>query len=184
MGKQPRSRKTPEKRPISSNYRPISCLPVMWKNHCTNQGGDILLASKPRAVFRKTEKNYHLGQCADPSDMVNRAMASTTKRPMIPQSWLISCIFWDNLYNKVITEAMKNCKVELTRGITQERYLPGKCAFYIKFVIAMMQSNYILRCKRGHKFFRIPRKNNQLMYIDDIKLFAQNKLKLIQQIHN
>ena len=46
------------------------------------------------------------------------------------------------------------------------------------FIIAMMSLNHTLRkSKAGYKRNRLQEKTNHQMYIDDIKLFAKNKMK-------
>ena len=48
----------------------------------------------------------------------------------------------------------------------------------------MMPLNHILRkCTAGYKLSRSQEKNNHLMYMDDIKLFAKNEKELETLIH-
>ena len=77
---------------------------------------------------------------------------------------------------------MKNWKVELTageilvelkiqRGIFQRDALSS-----LLFVIAMMPLNYILReCTGGYKITKSQWKINNLVYMDDIKMFEKMK---------
>ena len=62
-------------------------------------------------------------------------------------------------------------ELKIMRGIFQEDALSP-----LQFVIAMMPLNYILRkCTGGYKPHKSQEKNNHLIYMDDIKLFAQNE---------
>ena len=85
-----------------------------------------------------------------------------------------------------IEKTMQTGRVELTvgrqslaelkiqRGIFQGDALPP-----LLFVITMMPLNLILRkCTAGYKLSKSQEKINHLMYIDDIKLFAQNEKEL------
>ena len=50
-------------------------------------------------------------------------------------------------------------------------------------VIAMMSLNHIVRkCTAGYKLSKLQEKINHLMYMDDIKLFAQNEKELEPRI--
>ena len=84
---------------------------------------------------------------------------------------------------KLITEAMKNWKVELTtegrilaeveirRGIFQ-----GNAHSLLLSVIVMMPLNHILKkCTGGYKFTKPQENINHLMCVDDIKLFPKNE---------
>ena len=62
-------------------------------------------------------------------------------------------------------------EVKIQRGIFQ-----GDSLSLLLFVIAMMPLNHILRkCTARYKLSKSHEKINHLMYIDDIKNFAENK---------
>ena len=76
---------------------------------------------------------------------------------------------------------MRNYKVELTAGwivlpvvkITRGIFL-GDAGSPSSLLIAMKSLNFILRkCTECYKFAKSHEKNNLLMYIDDIPLFAK-----------
>ena len=65
-------------------------------------------------------------------------------------------------------------EVNIQRGIFQ-----GNVISPLLFVIAMMPRTHILRkCTTGYKLCKSQEKINQLMYMDDIKLFAKNEKEL------
>ena len=86
---------------------------------------------------------------------------------------------------------MKNWRVELTSGgkslpetKIQRGIFQGYALSPPLFIIAMMPLNHILRkCTAGYKLSRSQEKINQLMYMDDIKLFAKNEKELETLIH-
>ena len=86
---------------------------------------------------------------------------------------------------------MKTCIVELTPGgrslaetKIQRGIFQGDTLSHLLFVIAMMPINHIFRkCTAGYKLSRSQDKINHLIYIDDIKLFANNDKELETLIH-
>ena len=84
---------------------------------------------------------------------------------------------------KFITEAMKNWWWELTAGRKAlaenrilKRIIQEDALSTLQFVIAMMPLSHILRKRTGgNKFIKSQEQINQLMYIDDSKLFAKNE---------
>ena len=70
-------------------------------------------------------------------------------------------------------------ETKIQRGIFQED-APSP----LRFIIAMMPLNHILRKKTaGYKLSRSQKKINHLMYMDDIELFAKNEKELETLIH-
>ena len=90
-----------------------------------------------------------------------------------------------------IEKTMKTWRVELTAGgrslaeaNIQRGIFQGDALSPLLFIIAMMPLNYILRkCTARYKLSRSQEKINQLMYIDDIKLFTKYEKELEPVIH-
>ena len=86
---------------------------------------------------------------------------------------------------------MKTWKVELTIGWrslseakVQRAIIQGDALSPLLFIIAMVLLNHILRkCTARYKLSKSQEKISHLMYIDDIKLFAQNEKGLETLIH-
>ena len=86
---------------------------------------------------------------------------------------------------------MKTWRVDLTvggRSIAETKIQRGifqrDAISPLLFIIAMMPLNQILRkCETGYKLSRSQEKINNLMYMDDIKLFAKNERELETLIH-
>ena len=111
---------------------------------------------------------------------------------MVPQSWIINCHkIYKILVINFIEKTMKSWRVELTVG--ERNFAKAKIQRIIfqrdplsplLFIIAMMPLNHILRkCSAGYKLSRSQKKITQLMFIDDIKLFAKNEKELETLIH-
>ena len=114
---------------------------------------------------------------------------------MVPHIWILHCLKMYKISDEVINfidKTMKTWRVELTtrgrklaeakiqRGIFQ-----GDALSLLLFIIAMMPLNYKLRkCTAGYKLGRSQEKFNQLMYMDDIKLFAKNEKELETNTHS
>ena len=85
-----------------------------------------------------------------------------------------------------IEKIMKTWRVELTAGgrslaeaKIQRGIFQGDALSPLLFIIAMMPLNHIIRkCTVGYKISKSQEKINQLMYMDDIKLFAKNEKEL------
>ena len=72
-----------------------------------------------------------------------------------------------------------SAEIKIQRGIFQ-----GDALLPLLFIIAMMPLNHILRkCAAGYKLSRSQEKINHLIYMDNIKLFAENKKELETLIH-
>ena len=108
---------------------------------------------------------------------------------MVSQNWVINCLKMYSIaykFIKFITKAMEKWKVKLiTGGKTspevkiQRAIFQGDALSSLLFVIAMMPFNHILtKFTGGYKFTRSQEKNNHLMYMDNIKLFAKNEKEL------
>ena len=113
---------------------------------------------------------------------------------MDPQSWIINCLKMYEISDEVINfieKNMKTWKIKLTDGgrsldeaKVQRCIFQGDSLSQLLFIIAMMPLNHILRkCTARYKLGKSQEKINNLMYMDDIKLFAKNKKELETLIH-
>ena len=112
---------------------------------------------------------------------------------MVPQSWILHCLKMYEIPDQVvqfIEKTMETGRVELTaeeKSLAevkiQRRIFHGDALSPLLFVIAMMPFSHILRiCTARYKLSKSQEKNNPLMYMDDIKLFAKNEKELETQI--
>ena len=113
---------------------------------------------------------------------------------MVSHSWIINRLKMYKISDEVINfidKTMKTWRVELTAGgrrlseaKIQRGIFQGDALSPLLFIIAMMPLNHILRkFTAGYKLSRSQEKVNNLMYIDDIKLFAKNEKELETLTH-
>ena len=177
----------------------------------TNKGRDLLLANKPRIVSWGTERvlqriQSHRGitlhRSAHPQweqDQTEKSSYGTwvdykKAYDMVPQSWMINCLKMYKISDEVINlieKSMKTSKVELTTGgrslaevKVQRGIFQGDSLSPLLFIITKMPLNHRDRkCTARYKLSESQEKINHLMYMDDIKLFAENEKELETQIH-
>ena len=133
----------PSKGTAPNNYRPIICLPMMWKILTAQIREDIYDSLISRRLFPKEQKGcrkwtrgteellYIDPNILKESKMRRKNVAMTRivfKKAcdMVPQSWKIDCfqIYKISSEKKFIENTMKNCRVELIGG--------GRCLTEVK----------------------------------------------------
>ena len=168
----------------------------------TNKGKDLPLTKKTQIVPWRTERMLQRIQRhsrvtlhrstntkweEDQTENSNYGLDWVQKAyNMIPQSWIIHCLKVYKISGEVINfigKAMKTWRVESTAGgrssteaKIQRGIFQGDTLSPLLFIIAMIPLDHLLRkCTAGYKLSRSQEKINQLMFMDDIKLFAKNK---------
>ena len=202
-GKATLIQKDPSKGTAHNNYRPITCLPIMWKILTAQIREKIYSSLTSRGLFPDEQKGCRKGPRGTAELLVidehilkesktkrkNLAMAWLDNKKaydMLPQSWILHCLKMYKISHEAINfieQTMKTWRVELTEGgrsiaetQIQRGIFQGDALSPLLFIIAMMPLNHILRkCAVGHKLSRSQEKINHLMYMDDIKLFAKNE---------
>ena len=194
-----------------NHYRPITCLPMMWKILTAQIREKIYYSLTSRGLFPDEQKGCHKGS-RDTAELLyidqhilnesktrrkNLAMAWIDYKKaydMVPQSWIIHCLKMYKTPHEVINfieQTMKTWKVELTAGgrsiaetKIQRGIFQGDALSPLLFILAMMPLNHIPRkCAAGYKLSRLQEKINHLIYMEDIKLFAKNVKELETLIH-
>ena len=205
-GKTKLIQKDPSKGKAPKNYRPITCLPMMWKILTAQIRKKIYYSLTSRGLFPDEQKGYHKG-CRGTAELLyidqhilnesktrwkNLAMASIDYKKaydMLPQSWILHCHKMYKISHEVINfieQTMKTWRVDLTAGRRsiaetkiQRGIFQGDALSPLLFIIAMMPLNHILRkYAAGYALSRSQEKTNHLMYMDDIKLLAKNEKEL------
>ena len=184
------------------NYRPISCLPIMWKLFTGIMSDYLydflekekLLPEEQKGCRRKTRgtKDQLLIDKAALKDCkrrhTNLAMAWIDYRKaydMIPHSWIRECLelfgVADNI-KRILSSSMKNWKLELTSsGVSlgevniRRGIFQGDSLSPLLFVICMIPLTMVLRKVNFHyELGDKVTKLNHLLFMDDLKLFAKS----------
>ena len=210
-GKTTLIQKDPSKGTAPNNYRPITCLPMMWKILTAQIREKIYYSLTSRELFPGEQKGCCKGSRGTAELLyidLHIVNESKTKRKnlamawidykkaydMVPKSWIIHCLKMYKISHEFINfikQTMQIWRVELTAGgrsiaeTNIQRGIFQKDALSpLLFIIAMMPLNHVLRkCTAGYKLSRSQEKINHLMYMDDIKLFAKNEKELETLIH-
>ncbi len=200
-GKTVLCQKDPQKGNVVDNYRPISCLPIMWK---------LMTGVIADRVYKVLEENDTLPTeqkgCKKKSrgtkdqllidKMIltdcrkrqkNLAMAWVDYKKaydMVPHSWIIECLKMAQVPQNVtsfLERSMRNWKTELTScGASlgtvdiKRGIFQGDSLSPLIFVICMIPMSKVLRnAKAGYRLGDM--KINHLLFMDDLKMFAKSK---------
>ena len=190
----------------SSNYRPITCLPLVWKllsGLITDEMYDFLETEKLLPEEQKGCKRKTMGT-ADILFIDRLALREARMRKknlsmgwvdyrkaydMVPHSWILECLkslgISDNI-QRFLEKTMKTWRVELTCVNQQlgevnikRGIFQGDTLSPLLFVVAMIPLTHVLRkMKSGYEFTKNKEKINHLLYMDDLKLYAKNEKEL------
>ena len=188
---------------IASNYRPITCLPLMWKllpgviadqiyGHLDQQKGcrkrsrettDLLYID--RAVIREVK-----------SRKKNLAMTWIDYKKaydMAPHSWIKECFDLFGVAENIKTLLVNSTEkwramlyagnselgeVDIKRGIFQ-----GDSLSPLVFVLALIPLSLILRkAKAAYEFSGSKVKTNHLLFMDNLKLYSSNEKELVSLV--
>ena len=190
----------------TSNYRPITCLSMMWKILTAQIRKKIYYSLTSHGLFTGEQKGCRKGSRGTAELLYidqhilnesktrrkNLAMAWVDYKKaydMVPQSWIPHCLKMYKISHEVINfieKTTQTWRVELAAGgrsLTEAKIQRGifqeDALSPLLFIIAMMPLNHILRkCIAGYKLSGSQEKINHLMYMDVIKLFAKNEKEL------
>ena len=189
-----------------TNFRPIICLPLMWK---------VLTGIVSESLYHHLESEKLLPEeqkgCRKQSRgtkdqlMIDKmVMKNCTRRlanlcvawidykkayDMVPHSWILTCLSMfkvaDNVHN-LIRKSMRSWTVELTSGgemlgdVTVKRGIfQGDSLSPILFVLAMIPLSVVLNnMEAGFSLGRKGRKLNHLLFMGDLKLYGKSLREL------
>ena len=174
-GKTTLIQKDPSKGTARNYYRPITCIPIMWKVLIAQIREEIYYSLSSCGLFPDEQKGCYKGSRGTaellyidqhiPNESKNRRknLAMTwidykKAYDMVPQSWMINCLKMYKISHEIIdfikkkNKNMKNWRVELTAGgkslvetKIQRGIIQGDALSPLLTIIAMMQLNHILR---------------------------------------
>ena len=189
-----------------TNFRPITCLPLMWK---------VLTGIVSESLYRHLESEKLLPEeqkeCRKESRgtkdqlMIDKMVMKNCRRrltnlcvawidykkayDMVPHSWILTCLTMfkvaDNIHN-LIRKSMRSWTVELTSGgemlgdvKVMRGIFQGDSLSPILFVLAMIPLSVVLNnMEAGYSLGRNRRKLNHLMFMDNLKLYGKSLREL------
>ena len=198
--------KDPAKGTVASNYRPIACLPLMWKllsgifaervyDHLKSI--DVLPAEQKgcRKQSRGTKDQLLIDKAVllkAKKKRVNLAMAWVDYKKaydMVPHSWLLEVTKMMGVapnVRELMENSMKKWKTDLSASGEQLGTVDIKRGIFqgdsfspLLFVMIMIPMTMILKeNKTGFKFGNTGESLNHLLFMDDLKLYASNENEL------
>ena len=189
--------------PVASNYRPIACLPLMWKLltgifaeklyvHLLENG--LLLDEQKgcKKQSRGTKDQLLIDKTVlREAKVMKRSLAMgwidyRKAYDMVPHSWIVEMLGLVKVAGNVknlLVGSMANWKTVLTSdgedlGEVGIRWgvFQGDCLSPLLFVICMMPLTLLLRREKiGYLFGREKRMLNHLLFMDDLKLYGRSE---------
>ena len=197
--------KDPAKGRQPGNYRPITCLPLMWKTltgiladklyeHLSEQ--DVIGEEQKGCIRKSRGTKDHL--------MLDKAILRDSRKrmtnlgicwidyqkayDMLPHSWILETMTITGMAKNVIDlirNSMRSWNTELEylgEKIAEVKIkrgiFQGDSLSPLLFVTALIPLSILLReAIQGYKF-RQGRKVNHLLYMDDLKLYGKSKTEL------
>ena len=193
--------KDPNKGNAATNYRPITCLPIMWKLLTGIISERLYIYLEDTNTIPHQQKGCRR-KCRGTKDqlLIDKMIMKNSKRrktnlsmawidykkafDMVPHSWLIECL---EIYGaeentiKFLKNTMAHWKTILTSSGTRlaevnirRGIFQGDALSPLLFIIAMIPMTKVLqRMQAGYQLKKGGSKINHLMFMDDIKLFGR-----------
>ena len=180
---------------VASNYRPITCLPLMWKLLTGVIADQIYARLDQQKLLPEEQKGCRKGSRGT-NDLLyidrgesrnkNLAMAWTDYKKaydMVPHSWIIECLDLFGVAENIkslLVNSMEKWKVMLCSGNSELGEVEIKPVIFqgdslspLVFVLALIPLSLILRkVKAAHEFSESKEKINHLLFMDDLKLYS------------
>ena len=188
------------------NYRPISCLPIMWKLLTGILSEDMYSFLEQENILTNEQKGCKRKSRGTKDQLlIDKMVLRDSKRrstnlamgwidyrkayDMIPHSWILECIKMFGIAKNVgnfLEKSMEKWRVELTSSgqslgqVNIKRGIfQGDSLSPLLFVLCMIPMTLLLRkMAAGYQFKDSPLKINHLLYMDDLKLYAKDQNQL------
>ena len=198
--------KDPAKGKAVSNYRPIACLPLLWKLLTGIFAGKIydhlqvnnLLPDEQKGCRRKSRGTKDqllidkavLREARAKQRYLSMAWIDYRKAyDMLPHSWILETLGLIKVAKNIdslLRGSMKDWKTELTAGGTslgevtiRRGIFQGDSLSPLLFVVAMIPLTLLLRREKlGYQFGPEGRRTSHLLFMDDLKLYAKDREEL------
>ena len=185
---------------VASNYRPITCLPLMWKL-LTGVIADQIYAHLDQEKLLPGEQKGCRKGSRGTNDLlyIDRAVIKEVKSrnknlamawivykkayDMVPHSWIIECLDLFGVAENIkslLVNSMEKWKVMLCSGNSELGEVEIKRGIFqgdslspLVFVLALIPLSLILRkAKAAYEFSESKEKINHLLFMDDLKLYS------------
>ena len=202
--------KDKSKRNVASNYRPITCLPLMWKLLTGVIADQIYTHLDQEKVLPEEQKQCRKGSRGTHDFLyIDRAVIKEVKSrnknlamawidykkayDMVPHLWIIECLdlfeVAENIKSLLVNN-MEKWKVMLCSGNSELGEVEIKRGIFqgdslspFVFVLAYIPLSLILRkTKVAYEFSESKEKINHLLFMDDLKLYSGSDKGLVSLV--
>ena len=191
---------------VASNYRPIACLPLMWKLLTGIFAEEIYDHLKDNNLLPDEQKGCRKKSRGTKDQLlVDKAIMLEARRKrrflgmawvdykkaydMVPHSWLMEVVEMMGVADNVrllLGDSMKEWRTELTAdgkslGVVDIKrgIFQGDSLSPLLFVMIMAPLSMILNAEAmGFKFGNAGKRVNHLLFMDDLKLYASSQKEL------
>ena len=202
--------KDPKRGNVADNYRPISCLPIMWKLLTGIISDSLYEFLEENEVLPLEQKGCKRGSRGTKDQLlIDKMVLRDSKRrrtnltmawidyrkayDMVPHSWIGECLELFGCAANVcsfIGSSMERWRCELSASgkvlgdiRIRRGIFQGDSLSLLLFVICMIPLTLVLReMKAGYEFKDGGGKINHLLYMDDLKLFGKSKAQIVSLV--
>ena len=198
--------KDPAKGTVAGNYRPIACLPLMWKLLTGIFAGKIYEHLESNGLLPEEQKGCRKRSRGTKDQLlIDKAVLKQAKRmkhslsmawvdyrkayDLVPHSWLLKIMDLTKIAGN-IKELIENsmgmwntelsCAGDKLGNINIKRGIfQGDSLSPLLFIMAMIPLSMLLNKEVfGYKFKNCPTKINHLFFMDDLKLYGKTEREL------
>ena len=188
---------------VASNYRPITCLPLMWKLLTGVIADQIYAHLDQEKLLPEEQKGCRKGSRGT-NDLlyIDRAVIKEVKSrnknlamawidykkvyDMVPHSWIIECLDLFGVAENIkslLVNSMEKWKLMLCSGNSELGEVEIKRGIFqgdslspLVFVLALIPLSLTLRkAKAAYEFSENKEKINHLLFMDDLKLYSRSE---------
>ena len=188
---------------VASNYRPITCLPLMWKLLTGVIADQIYAHLDQEKLLPEEQKGCRKGSRGTNNLLyIDRAVIKEVKSrnknlamawidykkayDMVPYSWIIECLDLFGVAENIkslLVNSMGRWKAMLCSGNSELDEVEIKRGIFqgdslspLVFVLALIPLSLILRkAKAAYEFSESKEKINHLLFMDDLKLHCRSE---------
>ena len=189
--------------PMATNFRPITCLPLMWKLFTGILGEMLYQHLEERELLPKEQKGCQNNARGTKDQLlIDKMIIKNCKRrliglgmawidfrkafDMVPHSWIIKCMSMfgvaDNIIS-VLSKSMEYWRTELSSGgerigevNIRRGIFQGDSLSPLLFVMSLIPLSLVLRkVKAGYNLGSGNGTVNHLLFMDDLKVYGKNE---------